>query len=582
MKIMELIAELERQLAAGEISNEDVERLQELRRQLNDGFEAVGQADGQRMADDDHQNDDGGDRMADDDKGDDDDAGQRAADDGNADPDGDGGQRAADDGNADPDGDGGQRAADDGNADPDGDGGQRAQTRAARRQAARAASKITGNSLGFHFRQAAAGRRSLPDANPEGGRSLDQVNIHPHGRVPRHDELQNLDLGNYVRALWNPGAFHVEAKRELAWMERNLDQGFQVSNNGGSYVPFALLADHGPNAQRRAAERTLKGVSPEQHLESFMPLAEQTYRHLHEHREGYAYGERTLTQGATSAGAATGTVVDIARSIMWLTEMDNALEMLTVLPGLQGEWQGFFGNANPVEDWVSEGTDLTETNPTLTRLRKLPKTLGLFWTMSTAQLASADHPIASMIEGGCEQVFRTKWMRAVLSGNDVGAAFANDAEAIDGLTNSGIAETGFGAALSNIDRADIVDAHTRLLASEVDPIELGWILDNAAAGQLQKTLRGGSATDGYVFADNMVNTNAESYPGRRTVHLGKTSENDIMVLVQRSAAVALLWGAGILFNALQIPGETKVRYDLQVQGNFAMMNPKRATTLKRG
>ena len=576
MKIIELIAELERQLAAGEISDEDVERLQELRRQLNDGFDAVGQADGQRMADDDHQDDDGADRMADDDKGDDDD-GARAAADGNADP--DDAQRAADDSNADPD-DGGQRSVDDGNVDPD--DAPRAQTRAARRQAARAASKISGASMGQHFRQAAAGRRSLPDANPEGGRSLDQVSIHPHGRVPKHDELQHLDLGNYVRALWNPGAFHVEAKRELAWMERNLDQGFQVSNNGGSYVPFALLADHGPNAQRRAAERELKGVSPEQHLESFMPLAEQTYRHLHEHREGYGYGERTLTQVATSAGAATGTVVDIARSIMWLTEMDSALEMLTVLPGLQGQWQGFFGNANPAEDWVAEGADLTETTPTLTRLQRMPKTLGLFWTISTAQLSSADHPIASMIEAGCEQVFRTKWMRAVLSGNDVGASFANDANAIDGLTNSGITETGFGAALTNLDRADIVDAHTRLLASEVDPSELGWILDNAAAGQLEKTLRGGSATGEYVFADNMVNTNAQSYPGRRTVHLGKTSENDVMALVQRSAAVALIWGAGLLFNALQIPGETKTRYDLQIQGNFAMMNPKRATVLKRG
>ena len=113
-------------------------------------------------------------------------------------------------------------------------------------------------------------------------------------------------------------------------------------------------------------------------------------------------------------------------------------------------------------------------------------------------------------------------------------------------------------------------------------MELGWILSNSAAGQLEKTLRGGTATGEYVFADGMVNTNAQSYPGRRTVHLGMTSQNDLMVLVQRSAAVGLIWGAGILYNALQIPGETKVRNDLQIQGNFAMMNPKRAAGLKRG
>ena len=345
------------------------------------------------MADDDHQDNDDGDRMADDDKGDDDD-GQRAADDNSADP--DDGQRAADDGNADPDD--GQRAADDNSADPD--DGQRAQTRAARRQAARAAGKPSGASLGQHFRQAAAGRRSLPDANPEGERSLDQVSIHPHGRVPRHDELQNLDLGMYVRALYDPGMFHVTAKRELAWMERNLGQGIQHSLQGDKFIPFALLAEHGPRAQRRASERALKGVSPEQHLESYMPLAEQTSRHLQDHLDGIAYGERTLTQAGTSAGAATGTVVDIARSIMWLTEMDGALDLVTILPGLQGEWKGFYGNANPAEDWVAEGTDLTETTPTFMEVERTPKTMGMYWTMSTAQMASADHPIAAMVEGG--------------------------------------------------------------------------------------------------------------------------------------------------------------------------------------
>ena len=153
----------------------------------------------------------------------------------------------------------------------------------------------------------------------------------------------------YVRALYDPGMFHVSAKRELAWMERNLgDGGFMQSGQGDKFVPFAILADHGPSAQRRASARALQGVSPEQHLESFMPLAEQTHRELQEHLNGYAYGERTLTSVATSAGAATGTVVDIARSIMWLTEMDSALDMMTVLPGLQGQWQGFFGNVNPI------------------------------------------------------------------------------------------------------------------------------------------------------------------------------------------------------------------------------------------
>ena len=163
----------------------------------------------------------------------------------------------------------------------------------------------------------------------------------------------------------------------------------------------------------------------------------------------------------------------------------------------------------------------------------------------------------------------------------MGASFAEDTDAFLGLSNSGLTETGYGAALSNLGRPDIVDAHTRLLASEVDPTELGWILHNTPAGRLSSVLRGGNATGEYLFANNMIDTGSEKYPARRTIHFGQTGEDDFMALVQRSAAVALIWGAGILFNALQIPGETKVRYDLQIQGNFAMMNPKRGTIVKQ-
>ena len=60
--------------------------------------------------------------------------------------------------------------------------------------------------------------------------------------------------------------------------------------------------------------------------------------------------------------------------------------------------------------------------------------MGMYWSISTAQMASADHPIASMIEQGCEQVFRTRFMRAVLSGDDVGASFAADTDAFLGLS----------------------------------------------------------------------------------------------------------------------------------------------------
>ena len=555
MGIRECIADLQRQLATGEISDADTLLLHDLQRQLADAFAGV------RMMDDEED----GERME---EGEEEAEGE--------------GERAAEDQNREEAEGEGERAAEDQNreeAAADAERGVQDQPSRPERRRAERENRKAAAADAEHFRAAAQHQRSLPRTNPDGERGLNQVSIHPHGRVPRHDELANLDLGMYFRALSDPNHFRVAAKRELAWMDRNLGHGFQRSIDDGAYIPFVLLAEHGPNAKAKASQRALAGVSPEKHLESFMPLAEETYRKLQEHLNGYS--ERTLTTATTSAGAATSSITDIARSIMWLTEQDRALEMLTVLPGLEGQWQGFYGNANPVADWVAEGGNITETTPTLAQVTRLPKTMGMYWSISNDEMRSADTPIASMIEEGSEMVFRTQAMRAFLSGNDVGTAFANDANAIDGLMNSGITESDFGAAIANLDRDDIVDARRRLFGNEVNMMELGWILSNTVATKLEKTLRGGASSTEYVYQNGMLDSGAEWLPARDSVHLGKTGTTHPSVLLQRSAAIALIWGAGIAFNALQLPGRTKVEYDLQIQCNFAMMNPKRATVLKQ-
>ena len=560
MKITELIAELEKQLGERGLSDEETQQLRDLRRQLSAAFDAFDAA-GQRAEGDDDPED----------KSDDGDG-----DDGDRKGDHDDGQRAADD-DVPSDPDAGQRS-DAADVPPDPDAGQRAVN-----DDAPAPGDFT-----LYFQAARAvldsdtpSRRSLPDANDDGNRSLNHVpNIHPNSRVPRHDDLKGLDLGMYFRALNDPNKFRVAAKRELAWMDRNLGHGFQRTIDDGAYIPFVMLAEHGPKAKERAAQRALDGVTPEQHLERFMPLAEHAYRAIMDQEEGY--GRRTMTTAATSAGAGTGVIVDIARSLMWLTEQDSALEMMTVVPGLRGEWQGFYGNAKPTVDWVDEAADITETNPTLVRLRRSPSTMGMYWSISNRQLQTQDYPIGAMIERGCEDVFRTQGMRGFLSGNDVGASFANDAQAFDGLMNSGITETSFGAAITNLNRDDMVDARRRLFGDEVDMSGLGWILSNAVATQLEKTRIGGVESVRFVYEDGMIDSGAERIAARDTVHLGKTGTTAPAVLLQRAAAVCLIWGAGILFNALRLPGRTKTEYDLQIEASFAMMNPKRATVLKQG
>ena len=473
---------------------------------------------------------------------------------------------------------------------------------------------------------------------------LKDVSIHPKGRVSKDDPLDNLDLGMYYRALADSGRFRTEAGRELAWMERNLGQGIHAGDPAPC-IPFSLLAKHGPRSKERAARRALEGVSPEQHLERYMLLA-----------------ERTLTQASASAGALQGTLVDLAHSIMWITETARPLGMMTVVPGLDREWQGFYGNANPVHEWPGEGGNLPETTPTLVRLRRSPITVGMQWAISNAQIAAADAPIGSLVEDGCAEVLVTQAMRAFLSGNDVapngvqsvavtaaganytdatvviiadtangsgatavptitagaitaitvadpgenyasatttvtitdsgggaGAtatvtldAFAQDPNAFDGLMNSGIVETNFGAAITNLDRQGLVDARRRLYDDEVGLDNLGWILSSAPAKQLEKTVRGGANGSQYVYQNGMLDCGAQWVPAVDSVHLGKTSTAAPAVLLDRSAAVCLIWGGGIMANPLRIPGQSETDDDLQVHCNFAMLNPKRAEIIKQG
>ena len=497
----------------------------------------------------------------------------------------------------------------------------------------------------------------------DGVRKIGDVNINPQGRIPRWDPLDDIDLGRYAQVLMSGGRYPVfHAQREMEWMHRNMGQGFhRGSQHGGPVIPFKLLATCGPAARARALQRAQAGISPEQHLDSFMPAAETALEHLTRqdrlHHADPAIGARTLTQAATSAGALTGAMVDIAHSLMWLTEMDGALRMMTVVPGLYSEWQGFYGNSGPAISWPGEGANLPERDPTLVRLLRKPRTMGMFWAISTAQMMAGGPQMAAAIEAGCAEVVRTQLMRAALSGDGIGMML--DSIAVDdggagytsapavvitggggsgatatatvaggvvtavavtaggsgytsvpaitftggsgagamatatltddpdddndfvGLLHSGIAETGFGAGIADLGRADLIAARRRLFADEAYMDDLGWILSEAVAEQLEITDRSATGGDRFLLDDGMVDSGARWLPAAETVHLARTGVTAPAVLLQKSAALLLIWGAGIAMNALQIPGETRVRFDLQVQASFAMLDARRAEILKQ-
>ena len=327
-------------------------------------------------------------------------------------------------------------------------------------------------------------------------------------------------------------------------MERNIGQGYHVGMPDGAAYDSLRAAGNAADQQARARadERAKAGVSPEQHLERFMPTAETALAEL-VYQESMNHGVRTLTQANTSAGALTGIMVDVAHSIMWLTEMDNALEMMTLVPGLMSGWQSFYGNVAPGVQWPGEGNNLTEQTPTMVRLQREPKTMGLHFAISTAAIAGADQDLGAIFEQGCREVVQTQLMRAALSGDDVGASFAEDTNSFSGLMNAGIPETDFGAALADLGRQDLIDARRRLFTDQAKMNDLGWLLSEPVAKQLEITARSATGGSDFLYQDGMVDTGAYRLPARESLHLGKTGTTAPAVLLEKSCALVLIWGS---------------------------------------
>ena len=139
---------------------------------------------------------------------------------------------------------------------------------------------------------------------------------------------------------------------------------------------------------------------------------------------------------------------------------------------------------------------------------------------------------------------RTQLMRAALSGDDVADLFAVEAEAFDGLMNSAIAETAFGAAITDLGRQDIIDARRRLFAAEAYTDDLGWILSEAVAKQLEVTPRSATGGSDFVYQDGMVDSGARRLPAAESLHLGKTGITAPAVLLQRIGGAAVDMGRG--------------------------------------
>ena len=92
--------------------------------------------------------------------------------------------------------------------------------------------------------------------------------------------------------------------------------------------------------------------------------------------------------------------------------------------------------------------------------------------------------LGSLFENGVQGLILERATRAILSGPNTGALFANNANSFDGLFASGVNLVAFGAnadgsSISAFDRAVVTAAESQLRKNNATGENLFWILSNA-------------------------------------------------------------------------------------------------------
>ena len=311
------------------------------------------------------------------------------------------------------------------------------------------------------------------------------VNPNPGPSRNKHGD-GGMTVGAMLRSALSGGASKT-GYRELEVLEENhitYDRDHLV-------VPWDFLAEYGRHATK--VERKLESWEPKEIQAGYVRQVYDTVG-----KDGHV---RTITQAGSSGAGAVGVDLDVARSQLWLHEVSPVLGYMNPVMGVNSEYQIFIGNVAPTGSEVAEGGAHTENNPTLTRLRRTPTMIHYPWSLSGNLSAMDEVGLGSLFENGVQGLILERATRAILSGPNTGALFANNANSFDGLFASGVNLVAFGAnadgSITAFDRAVVTAAESQLRKNNATGDNLFWILSNAMVEVAVDKRIGG--TDAIVF-----------------------------------------------------------------------------------
>ena len=391
-----------------------------------------------------------------------------------------------------------------------------------------------------------------------------------------------MTVGNMLRSALT-GGNHKEGFRELEVLEENhitYDRDHLV-------VPWDFLAEYGRHAQK--IERALPSWEPKEIQAGYVRQMYDTIG-----KDGHV---RTITSAGSSGAGAVGIDLDVARSQLWLHEVSPVLGYMNPVMGVNSEYQIFIGNVAPTGSEVAEGGAHTENNPTITRLRRTPTIIHYPWSLSGNLSAMDEVGLGSLFENGVQGLILERATRAILSGPNTGALFANNANSFDGLFASGINLTAFGAnadtSITAFDRAVVTAAESQLRKNNATGENLFWLLSNAMVEVAVDKRIGG--TDAIVFlAQRDPEKFREGLIGGTTAGLGSYyvesgelgrphgtayKQTAIGIVGFGSQMVPIFFGQGIEFRLNRLTDTTNTNYSLQMALSYVQANTKNAEAI---
>ena len=389
-----------------------------------------------------------------------------------------------------------------------------------------------------------------------------------------------MTVGAMLRSALSGGASKT-GYRELEVLEENhitYDRDHLV-------VPWDFLAEYGRHAAK--VERKLPSWEAKEIQGGYVRQIYDTIG-----KDGHV---RTITSAGSSGAGAVGIDLDVARSQLWLHEVSPVLGYMNPVMGVNSEYQIFIGNVAPTGSEVAEGGAHTENNPTITRLRRTPTIIHYPWSLSGNLSAMDEVGLGSLFENGVQGLILERATRAILSGPNTGALFANNANSFDGLFASGINLTAFGAnadaSITAFDRAVVTAAESQLRKNNATGENLFWILSNAMVEVAVDKRIGG--TDAIVFLAQRADPDKfrEGLIGGTTAGLGSRyvetgelgrphgtayKQTAIGICGFGSQMVPIFFGQGIEFRLNRLTDTTNTNYSLQMALSFVQANTKNA------